>query len=653
MGEKQHPVLVGMKLETCEIDRARLSLMDPKLIEQKVQERTIDETAQEMLRHTLREGVETVWDRFEMQQPGCTYCASGLSCNRCAMGPCRIIPEHHRERGVCGADRDLVVARNLLDTLATGAAAHSDHGRDIVETLYKTGKGTAQGYLISDPAKLRRIADELGVETEGRSDEDVAVDVGLGLLEEFGTVKDEICFSKRAPEQTRARWDAAGIRPRSVDREIVEAMHRVHMGVGASYVNILLHGLRTALGDGWGGSMMGTEISDVLFGTPEIKQSQVNLGVLKEDWVNVTLHGHNPMLSEMIVRASEDPDIRALAEKMGAKGVNLVGLCCTGNELLMRKGVPMAGNHFNQELVITTGALEAMIVDYQCIFPSLPRTASCYHTKIVSTSEKSKVVGSYYYDFKPENAYETAKAILKMAVTNFPNRIPEKVFIPGTPVDLMAGFSVEAIRAALGGTFQPLIEAIAEGKIRGAVGIVGCNNPKVKHDYGHVTLSEELIRHDILCVETGCAAIASGKAGLLMPDAASRAGPGLRGVCKALGIPPVLHMGSCVDCSRILVLLAEIAKALGVGIHQLPAAGAAPEWYSQKAVSIGSYFVASGVYTVLGVMPKITGSQNVAELLTGGLEGVVGARFAVEPDPVAAAKLIISHIDGKRTELGL
>jgi carbon-monoxide dehydrogenase catalytic subunit len=653
MGEKPKPVLVEKKLETCEIDQARMSLMNPKLIEEKVQERTIDELAQEMLRHTLRDGIETVWDRYEMQQPECTYCASGLSCNRCAMGPCRIIPEHNRERGVCGADRDLVVARNLLDTIATGAAAHSDHGRDIVETLYKTGKGTAQGYVISDPEKLRRIAGELGVATKGRGDEEVAVDVGRGLMEEFGTFKNEICFSKRAPEQTRAIWDAAGIRPRSVDREIVEAMHRVHMGVGASYVNILLHGLRTALGDGWGGSMMGTEISDVLFGTPTINQSKVNLGVLKEDYVNVSLHGHNPMLSEMIVRASEDPDIQALAEKMGAKGVNLVGLCCTGNELLMRKGIPMAGNHFNQELVITTGALEAMIIDYQCIFPSLPRTASCFHTKIVSTSEKSKVVGSYYYDFKPENAYETAKAILKMAVTNFPNRIPEKVIIPGTPVDLMSGFSVEAIQEALGGTFQPLIDAIAAGKIRGAVGIVGCNNPKVKHDYGHVTLAKELIKHDILCVETGCAAIASGKAGLLMPDAAFLAGPGLREVCKALGIPPVLHMGSCVDCSRILVLLAELAKALGVGIHQLPVAGAAPEWYSQKAVSIGSYFVASGVYTVLGVMPKITGSPNVAELLTGGVEGVVQAKFAVEPDPEAAAKLIVAHIDRKRKELGL
>jgi carbon-monoxide dehydrogenase catalytic subunit len=430
-------------------------------------------------------------------------------------------------------------------------------------------------------------------------------------------------------------------------------MHRVHMGVGADYANILLHGIRTSLGDGWGGSMMATEISDVLFGTPEINESYTNLGVVKEDHVNISLHGHNPMLSEMIVKAASDPELLELAKKNGAAGINLVGLCCTGNELLMRKGIPQAGNHFNQELLITTGALEVMIVDYQCIFPSLPRTASCYHTYIVSTNPKSKIPGSLYFEFSPEDAYDTAKAIVRLAVENFPYRMPEKVFIPGEPMKVMTGFSVEAIQKALGGTFKPLIDAIAGGKIMGAAGVVGCNNPKIKHDYGHVTLSKELIKRDILVVETGCAAIASGKAGLLRPEAADMAGPGLREVCKALGIPPVLHMGSCVDCSRILVLAAELGKALDVGIDKLPIAGAAPEWYSQKAVSIGSYFVASGVYTVLGPMPKVTGSASVVDLLTKGLFDVVNAAFAVEPDPFKAADLIESQIKNKRKALGI
>lgn len=635
------------------LERSKMSLLNPALIAEKVEERTIDEIAKPILRTTLETGIETVWDRFEMQQPPCSYCAGGVSCSRCAMGPCRIIPDHHRLRGVCGADADLIVARNLLDTLATGAASHSDHGREIVETMYKTSEGTAQGYTITDPEKLRRIALELGVLVGDRGDLEIAHDVSLALLEEFGTIKNSIRFSERAPQKTREIWESAGITPRSVDREVVEAMHRIHMGVGADYVNVLLHGLRTALSDGWGGSLMATEVSDILFGTPEINTSSINLGVLKEDHVNIALHGHNPVLSEMIVRAAEDADLLALATKNGAKGINLVGLCCTGNELLMRKGIPQAGNHFNQELVIATGALDLMIVDYQCIFPSLPRTASCYHTHIVSTSPKSKVPGSLHYPFHPESAMDTARAIIRLAVENYPNRLAERVHIPGEPMKAVTGFSVEAIQKALGGTFAPLIEAIADEKILGAVGVVGCNNPKVKHDFGHVTLTKELIKRDILVVETGCAAIASGKAGLLLPGAADLAGPGLASVCRALGIPPVLHMGSCVDCSRILVLAAALANELNVGIDQLPLGGAAPEWYSQKAVSIGSYFVASGVYTVLGVMPKITGSENVTGLLTNGLTGVVNASFAVQPDPLLAADLLESHIRRKRQDLGI
>ena len=644
--------MVRERLDVCELDRARMSLLNPALIAQKLEARTIDENAKPLLELTMKEGLETVWDRFEMQQPPCKYCEAGLSCSRCTMGPCRIIPPH-RVRGVCGADADLIVARNLLDTIATGAAAHSDHGRDIVETLYLVGSGKTKDYGIADPEKLRRLCGEYGIDTGKKTPEQLAAELGRAMFEEYGMVKNTLQFLNRAPKGTQEIWTKLGISPRGIDREVVDCMHRIQMGVGADYVNILLQGLRCSLSDGWGGSMLGTDVSDILFGTPSILMSKVNLAVLQEDQVNIAVHGHNPVLSEMVVNACRDPELIALAKKNGAKGINLVGLCCTGSELLMRKGVPMSGNHLNQELVIATGALEAMIVDYQCIFPSLPRIASCYHTLVISTSSKAKIPGSFFFDFSPDNGYLTAKAIVRMAVENFKNRNPQRVLIPGEPVPLMSGFSNEAIKGALGGSFKPLIDLIAAGKIRGAVGIVGCNNPHIRHDYGHVTLAKELIKRNILCVETGCAAIASGKAGLLLPEAAAFAGDDLRAVCESLKIPPVLHMGSCVDNSRILVLAAELGNALNVPIHKLPIAGAAPEWYSQKAVSIGAYFVASGVYTVLGVMPHITGSPAVVSLLTEGLKGAVNASFAVEPDPVKAADLIAGHIERKRTELGI
>ncbi len=652
MAEEPKPTLIRERLDVCELDRARMSLLNPALINQKKEERTTDENAKPILELMMREGMETVWDRFEMQQPPCKYCEAGTSCSRCTMGPCRIIPPH-RIRGVCGADADLIVSRNLLDMIATGAAAHSDHGRDIAETLYLLGTGKATDYAITDHEKLERICKEYSIKTEGKKPEQLAAELGGAMLDEYGMRKNTLQFINRAPKATREIWSNLGITPRGIDREVVDSMHRVQMGVGADYVNMLLQGLRTSLSDGWGGSMIGTEVSDILFGTPTITSSKMNLAVLKEDHVNISVHGHNPVLSEVIVKAVEDPELKALALKYGAKGINLVGMCCTGNELLMRKGIPMTGNHLNQELIIATGALEAMVVDYQCIFPSLPRTASCYHTLIISTSSKATIPGSYFFDFHTEDAYLTAKAIVRMAVENYKNRNHQRVLIPGEPMPVMAGFSNEAIKNALGGSFKPLIDLIAAGKIRGAVGIVGCNNPHVKHDFGHVTLAKELIRRNILCVETGCAAIASGKAGLLRPEAAALAGNDLRAVCESLKIPPVLHMGSCVDNSRILVLAAELGNALNVPIHKLPIAGAAPEWYSQKAVSIGAYFVASGVYTVLGVMPHITGSPATVSLLTEGLKGVVNASFSVEPDPVKAAVLISDHIERKRIELGI
>jgi carbon-monoxide dehydrogenase catalytic subunit len=425
------------------------------------------------------------------------------------------------------------------------------------------------------------------------------------------------------------------------------------MGVDNDYVNILLHALRTGLSDGWGGSLIATELSDVLFGTPAPLQSKVNLGTLKADQVNIALHGHNPMLSDVIVQAAQDPELMKLAEEKGAKGINLVGLCCTGNELLMRRGIPMAGNHLMQELAIMTGALEAMIVDYQCIMPAVTDVAKCFHTKVISTFDKAKFTGATHISFDPARGLEIGKEIVRMGVENFANRVPDLVDIPGEPADMMAGFSVEAIVGALGGTPEPLVNAIKEGQIRGAVGVVGCNNPKIRQDYGHVTLTQRLIENDILVVVTGCAAVANGKAGHMMPSAAEMAGPGLSAVCKVLGIPPVLHMGSCVDNTRILVLASALANFLGVDISALPLAGAAPEWYSEKAVSIGAYVVASGIYTVLGVQPAVFGSPNVVKLLTEGLEDVVGATFSVEPDPERAAVLIRRHIEKKRQGLGL
>jgi carbon-monoxide dehydrogenase catalytic subunit len=607
-----------------------------------------------MLEIAQREGIETVWDRLSKQEPQCGYCSLGTSCRICVMGPCRVDPfGDGPQKGVCGADADIIVARNLARMVAAGASAHSDHGRDILETLHLVGEGKTDTYTISDSTKLHRIAAEYGINGEGKSDQQVAKELAWEMMEDYGMRREVLPMVSRVPKVRQQIWESTHTTPRGIDRENVEMMHRTHMGVDNDWVNILLHAVRTALSDGWGGSMLATEVSDILFGVPTPRMSSMNLGVLKTDQVNIVLHGHNPMLSEVIVAAAQDPEMLALAKQKGAAGISLAGLCCTGNEVLMRKGIPMAGNHLMQELCLMTGAVEMMIVDYQCIMPSLGEVAKCFHTKVVSTFDKAKFPGVEHISFDPQHGLAVGKQIVRTAVENYTNRVPERVRIPVQPVPMMSGFSNEAILGALGGTPQPLVDAIVAGSIRGAVGVVGCNNPKIKQDLGHTELTKRLIENDILVLVTGCAAVADGKAGLMVPEAADLAGPGLRAVCKALGIPPVLHVGSCVDNSRIIALAAALANHLGVDISALPLAGAAPEWYSEKAVSIGVYVVASGIYTVLGTAPPVFGSPNVVKLLTEGLEGVFGATFAVEPDPNRAAVLIRRHIEKKRLGLGV
>jgi carbon-monoxide dehydrogenase catalytic subunit len=622
---------------------------------EKILGKSIDPATHAMLARAEELNITTAWDRLEAMQPQCGFGELGVCCRNCHMGPCRISPfeDEGPNQGVCGATADIIVARNLIRMIAAGAAAHSDHGRDIAHTLLLTAQGKAAGYEIKDEAKLHALAREYKIKIKDRTKEEIALDLARAVYAEFGKQEGPIQFTRRAPEKRVGVWQQLGVDPRGVDREIVEVMHRTHIGVDNDPVHLVLHGLRTSISDGWGGSMIATELSDVLFGTPKPVKSIANLGVLKKDMVNVIVHGHEPTLSEMIVAASQDPELLDLAKKYGAKGIHVAGICCTGNEVLMRHGIPIAGNFLQQELAISTGAVEAMIVDVQCIMPSLGAIAGCFHTKLISTSPKAKFPAATHMEFHEEHGYETAKNIVRAAVENYRFRKPGQVVIPDETAECMVGFSVEAIVEALGGSLDPLLGAIQSGAIRGIAGVVGCNNPKIKHDYGHVNLLKELIRQNVLVVTTGCNAIAAAKAGLLLPEAADLAGEGLGGVCKALGIPPVLHMGSCVDISRILVACAAIANALGVDISDLPVAGAAPEWMSEKAVSIGAYVVSSGIYTVLGVVPQILGSQEVTKLLTETAEDVIGGKFAVETDPFKAAALMIQHIDKKRSALGL
>ena len=622
--------------------------------------RSIDPASQAMLAKAEAEKMETAWDRYEGMEPQCGFGSLGICCRICSMGPCRIDPfGEGSQAGICGATADTIAARNLLRMVASGAAAHSDHGRDIAHTLKLVADNKTGDYTVKDERKLREVAARLGVEADGKDTQAIARELADVALNEFGKQEGTLLSAAAYPPPARVEvWKSLGIMPRSIDREIVESMHRTHMGVDVDYRNLMQHAMRMSIADGWGGSLIATELSDILFQGPQPIRFSANLGVLEEDQVNVVVHGHEPTLSDIIVAVSREKELLKLAKEKGAKGINIVGMCCTGNEILMRHGIAVAGNFLQQELAVMTSAVELMIVDVQCIMPALSSLCGCFHTKLITTSPKCKMEGVEHVEFHEDRAVEIAREILKKAIENFPSRGRE-ISIPDEKEHAIGGFTTENVFHFLGGhyrsTYRPLNNAIIEGRLRGAAGVIGCNNPKMRHDYAHIAMIKELIKHDVLVVSTGCGAIAAAKVGLMRPEAISMCGKGLQEICETVGIPPVLHVGSCVDNSRILTTLANVVAEGGLGndISELPVAGAAPEWMSEKAVSIGMYFVASGVYTMLCQPLPVLGSDKLTRLLTEGMEEQVGGKWAWEPDPIKAAHMMIAHINKKRAALKL
>jgi carbon-monoxide dehydrogenase catalytic subunit len=634
---------------------------------------SIDPASQQMIRRAQEMGIDTVFDRAASMKP-CNIGIQGTCCKNCAMGPCRLpltkgAAGEDERKGLCGATANTIAARNFARMVAAGCAAHSDHGRTVAEVFYSVAHKETSDYQIKDPRKLIAIAPHFGVETtlevDGRTvDRDldeIAREVAVKALAEWGKPEGELNYLQRAPKPLYERWKKLGVLPRNIDREVVDIMHRTHMGVDQDYKNILKQCTRAALADGWGGSMIATDLQDVMFGTPYPLQSEANLGVLKQDHVNIIIHGHEPVLSEMIVAAAQSREMVDYAKSKGARGIQLGGICCTGNEILQRHGVPPAGTFLQQELAIVTGAVEAMVVDVQCVFQNLANVAKCFHTKLITTHPMARMEQDnvMHIEFDEHHAMEDAKKIVRLAIDNFPNRKAE-VMIPRQKATQIAGFGVESIEYHLGGTFRgsyyTLNDNIINGRIRGVAGVVGCNNARTRHNEAHIKLVKELIKNDVVVLTTGCNGIACAMEGLLTPESAKVfCGPGLAEVCETVGIPPVLHLGSCVDNSRILLAATEVVKAGGLGkdLCDLPAAGAAPEWMSEKAISIGQYFVASGVYTLFGVNLPVTGAPVFQKYLFEELEKIYGGKWDLEADPIVMARKMIAHIDKKRKALGI
>ena len=628
--------------------------------------KSTDPAVQEMIEKAKKREIETVWDRLEQQSPQCGFGDTGLCCRHCLQGPCRIDPfGNEPQRGICGATADTMVARGIDRAIAAGTAAHSGHAKHLAHTLKKMAQGKATGYSIKDAGKLKNVAGRLGIETEDKDEKELALAVAEAGLADFHEKDTPVLWAATTVTEGRVKaLSDLGVVPKGIDHEISEIMHRTLYGVDADPINLLLSGVRCGVAD-LAGCYMATDLSDILFGTPQPVVSDANLGVLEPDAVNLVLHGHNPVLSEVIVRVAQDMEEEA--RQAGASGIKLSGICCTGNEILMRHGIPSCTHSVSQEMALVTGAVDAMIVDYQCIMPSMAGVAECMGTKLITTMDLAKIPGAEHLPFDEETAEDNAREAVRIAIEGFKNRKGQPVDIPQEKSKVVAGFSTEAIVGALGKVnaedpLKPLVDNIAGGNIRGVCLLAGCNNVKVPQDSGFTTVARKLLEQNVLLLATGCGAGALARHGFMDPDNVDQfCGEGLREVLQAVGeanelggpLPPVLHMGSCVDNSRAVAVAVAVANRLGVDTDKLPVVASAAEAVSEKAVSIGTYAVAAGLPTHVGVMLPVLGSPQVTEVLTSKIGDLTGGYFIVELDPDAAADKLLTAINQRRSGLGL
>jgi len=628
--------------------------------------KSTDPAVRQMIRKAEKLEVKTVWDRYGDMTPQCGFGDTGLCCRHCLQGPCRIDPfGEGPQTGICGATADVMVARGLDRAIAAGTAAHSGHAKHLAHTLLKMAKGEAKDYAIKDSGKLRSVAGRLNIPVDGRSDTEIALDLATAALADFHEKDTPVQWAATVVTANRVKvLSELGLVPKGIDHEISEIMHRTLYGVDADAVNLLLGGLRCGVAD-LAGCYMGTDLADILFGTPTPTVSETNLGTLKADAVNIAVHGHNPVLSDVLVTSVKG--MEAKAKSAGASGINIVGICCTGNEVMMRHGIPACTHSVSQEMAIMTGALDAMVVDYQCIMPALVNVAECMRTSIITTMDIAKITGATHIQFAEEAAVEKAREIFSIAIENFTRRKNKPVNIPDIKTPVVSGFSVEAIVNALAKVdandpLKPVIDNIKAGNIRGVCLFAGCNNVKVAQDKNFITMAAKLLKQNVLLVATGCGAGALMRHGYMDPANVNQmCGDGLRAVLTAIGeannlggpLPPVLHLGSCVDNSRAVALAVAVANYLGVDTDKIPVVASAAEAVSEKAVSIGTYAVAAGLPTHVGVMLPVLGSPLVAEVLTEKVKGLTGGYFIVDLDPESAADKLLAAIDERRAALGL
>ncbi len=637
-----------------------------------VLELTPNPATKELIKHLDRCGIEIYLDRFEAQQPQCSFGLRGLCCRMCQWGPCRIGPK--TSRGICGKDMNSIIMGNIVRALAAGLAAHGRHAHEVIMTVMAAADGKIDLQLKGE-SRVWELADKFGLGREGKNFLEITGEVALILLDDLGRMHDRPIrmLEAFAPQERKELWQKLSVIPRSASYEIMETLHMTTLGGCTDWTALASQELKAALAYCYSTLFASSMATEILFGIPQPKATEVNYGILQEDHVNILVHGHSPVMVEKILGKIKLPEIQELARSQEAKGIVVGGMCCTGDELLARYGIPTVTNILGQEFAIGTGAVDAVIVDMQCVIPGLKIVADCFGTEIITTCNSNRIPGAVHLPFDPEHPEtldDDALLAARKAVEAFAKRDRTRMHIPKTTTRAVGGWSKEAIFEAFGGR-RNLLQLLKDGSIRGIATVVGCNNPKVPYENSHVTIAKKLIAGNILITTTGCCSHALLNAGLCSLEASDLAGSSLRDVCQKHSIPPVLAVGGCVDNTRTLRLFVELAEEAGLGLHEMPFVFAGPEPGNEKTVGQGVTFLAHGISNVIGFpapvpvpLPKLKedartpddlerGSNDIADFFAGeGLYEKVGAKVFTEPYPKLAAQTIKMLIHRKRKALG-
>ena len=620
-----------------------------------------------MYERIKKDGMNNIWDRYEAQGLGgdpdkrCAFCLAGTRCDLCSNGPCRADAAKDK-RGVCGITADGMAMRMMLLRNVMGASTYQYHADQTVKTLRATAKGNTP-YEIKEPGKLTAFAGRLGVDTSG-SVEEVALRLCDFVEADFNrkSYEPSVLVDLLAPPERKEAWKQLGIFPGGIYGEMMLATSSSLTNVDGYYVSLALKAMRLGISMAYQSQIVNEYLQDVLYGIPRPHSMRVDLGVLDPDYVNVLPNGHEPFLGFALVDLARKPEWQEKAKAAGGKGLRVIANIETGQEMIQRWEMDdvfygFTGNWIMQEAILASGCVDVFVADMNCSMPIDPIYAEKYKFKLVPVSELVAFEGvTDRLNYDPEKADEQAAMLLDMAIANFKDRQGTVEPVRGLPVtEAMVGFSPESIVDALGGSLDPLLDAIKDGAIRGVAGLVSCTSLRDSgQDVHSVAIAKKLIERDILVLSLGCGNAAMQVAGLCSPEAKQDAGPGLQAVCGALGVPPVLSFGTCTDTGRLADLLGAISKALGdVPIPDLPVAAAAPEYMEQKATIDAVFALALGLYTYVNPVPTVTGAPNLVKLLTQDCKDVTGGVLDVETDAEKAADNILKHIEDKRKQLGI